>query len=118
MGGSDHLGDGPALYDQRLRAPNAGSTGYDDDPALERLAARFAAGFLEEELAALPPGFEGIAKLLIEAGGPKPTARWLRKRLKTVQRADQRPREKKYREGHREQRRKLDADWRDEQGGI
>ena len=108
------FGDGPALYDQRLRAPNARYTGYDDDPALERLAARFAAGFLEEELAALPPGFEGIAKLLIEAGGPKPTARWLRKRLKTVQRADQRPREKKYREGHREQRRKLDADWRDE----
>ena len=59
-------------------------------PYLERLQARFAASLLEEEIASLPPGFEGIRDILVAAGGPRPTLRWLVGKLRTRDAARQR----------------------------
>src|SRR5271165_938407 len=97
--------------------PGSKSPGTDlsrfENPALERLAARFAASFLEEKISLLPPGFEDIRDLMLQSGGPKPTERWLRERLA----ARQRLHKKKYKQDRPEKvrasKRRTNANWRE-----
>jgi hypothetical protein len=85
-------------------------------PSLKNWRRDLPPGFLEEEIAWLAqfPGSEEMQKQLRRDGGPKPSARWLRERL----RVPQREREKKYKQAHPEKtrasRRQSNAKWRDE----
>jgi hypothetical protein len=60
------FGDGPELYGPL--PSNARYTGYDNDPVLEKLAARFAASQLEDEIASLPLGPEWDGWIWIHKG--------------------------------------------------